>query len=100
MAQPLERAAGAADIVLALRYYGLTQAEVRSAIGPSTKPYVARPFLRSIRTVWMGCATLVLQLSDSLTPLGVGQWLHAQNQLLGGERPLKRLAVGRLDEVR
>ena len=43
---------------------------------------------------------LVLLLSDSLTPHGTGQWLHARNRLLGGERPLELLANERAGEVR
>ena len=39
-------------------------------------------------------------LSDSLTPRGVGQWLHARNRLLAGERPLDVLVDGRYGEVR
>jgi hypothetical protein len=43
---------------------------------------------------------LVLLLSDSLTPRGVGQWLHAKNRLLDGDRPIDLLAEARYDEVR
>lgn len=43
---------------------------------------------------------LTLLLSDSLTPRGVGQWLHARNRLLEGERPIDLLAADRFDEVR
>jgi IS5 family transposase len=39
-------------------------------------------------------------LSDSLTPRGVGQWLHAKNRLLGGHRAIDLLADGNVDEVR
>jgi hypothetical protein len=42
---------------------------------------------------------LVILLSDSLTPRGVGQWLHARNRLLGGSRPIEALHDGRLIEV-
>jgi hypothetical protein len=36
--------------------------------------------------------TLVFLLSDSLSPRGVGQWLHARNRLLDGERPINLCA--------
>ena len=37
---------------------------------------------------------------DSLTPRGVGQWLHAKNRLLDGGRPIELLAQGHYAEVR
>lgn len=43
---------------------------------------------------------LVILLSDSLTPRGVGQWLHAKNRLLEGQRPVDLLAEDRYDTVR
>lgn len=43
---------------------------------------------------------LVLVLSDSLNPRGVGQWLHAKHRLLGGERPVDLLAEDHYEEVR
>ena len=43
---------------------------------------------------------LVLLLSDSLTPRGVGHWLHARNRLLQGERPIELLAADHYKEVR
>ncbi|MBL7659369.1 DUF2384 domain-containing protein, partial [Escherichia coli] len=39
-------------------------------------------------------------LSDSLTPRGVGQWLHAKNRLLDGQRPVDLLAKDRYEDVR
>lgn len=43
---------------------------------------------------------LVILLSDSLTPRGVGQWLHAKNRLLEGQRPVDLLAEDRYEAVR
>lgn len=43
--------------------------------------------------------SLVLTLSDSLTPDGVAQWLHAGSRLLGGRAPLDVLADGEVGEV-
>ena len=43
---------------------------------------------------------IALLLSDSLSPRGVGQWLHAKNRLLHSERAVDLLAHGRGDEVR
>jgi hypothetical protein len=41
-----------------------------------------------------------LLFSKSLTSRGVDQWLHAPNRLLGGDRPVERLKLGKVDEVR
>ncbi len=43
--------------------------------------------------------SLVVTLSDSLTPSGVAQWLHADSRLLGGRAPLDALAAGDVREV-
>ncbi len=99
----LERAVEAPEIVQALKAYGVTQTDVGSVAGVSD---------RAVRG-WRVCAVrpdrydkladlreLVLLLSDSLTPRGVGQWLHARNRLLAGERPLEALAAGRGADVR
>lgn len=43
---------------------------------------------------------LVMLLSDSLTPRGVGQWLHARNRLLDGQRPIDLLAEKHYERVR
>jgi hypothetical protein len=46
-----------------------------------------------------GLREVVRTLADSLTPRGVGQWLHASNRLLGGRRPLEVLREGETDAV-
>ena len=99
----LERAVETADVVHALRQFGLqaalalaTRASLRSvrnwqrtsAIRPQTEDR-----LRDLREV-------VLLLQETLTPRGVGQWLRARNRLLGGRRPLEALAAGEVQGVR
>lgn len=103
MSQVLERAVEAPEIVRALRGYGVTQAEVGAVTGVSDRAVRAwaSSAIRPDRYDRLAdLRNLVLLLSDSLTPRGVGQWLHARNRLLGDERPLELLAAGRLDEVR
>jgi hypothetical protein len=103
MTAVLERAVEAPEIVQALKPYGVTQADVGSVAGVTDRAVrawrvsAARPErydkLADLRD-------LVLLLSDSLTPRGVGQWLHARNRLLAGERPIEVLAEGRSADVR
>lgn len=103
MSAVLERAVEAPEIVRALKSYGVTQTDVGSVAGVSDRAVrgwresAARPDrydkLSDLRD-------LVLLLSDSLTPRGVGQWLHARNRLLDGERPIEALAAGRGPAVR
>ncbi len=103
MGQLLERAVEAPEIVRALKGYGVTQAEVGAVTGVSDRAVRAwaTSTIRPPRYDRLAeLRDLVLLLSDSLTPRGVGQWLHAQNRLLGTERPLQLIAAGRLDEVR
>jgi hypothetical protein len=57
--------------------------------------------IRPDRYDWLAqLRDIVLLLSDSLTPRGVGQWLHAKNRVLGGERPIDLLTEERYEEVR
>ena len=103
MSAVLERAVEAPEIVAALKPYGVTQTDVGSVAGVTDRAVrgwrdsSARPErydkLAELRD-------LVLVLSDSLTPRGVGQWLHARNRLLAGERPIEALAAGRAQDVR
>ncbi|MPZ71814.1 MAG: DUF2384 domain-containing protein [Nitriliruptorales bacterium] len=104
MAMTLDRAVEAGEIVSALRGYGFTQADVARAVGVSD---------RAVRN-WSGQVALrrgheeqlqtlrqiVLLLSDSLTPRGVGQWFRAHNRTLDGRRPLDVLADGDAEAVR
>ena len=65
MADTLERAVEASEIVDALKSFGVTQVDVAA-----------------------------------VAPRGVGQWLHAKNRLLDGERPVDLLAEDHYEEVR
>jgi Protein of unknown function (DUF2384) len=102
MAARLERAVEASEIVDALKSFGVTQVDVAA---------VAHVSDRAVRGWRAGdirpdrydrlaqLRDLVLLLSDSLTPRGVGQWLHAKNRLLDGKRPVDLLA-DHYEEVR
>ncbi len=103
MSQVLERAVEAPEIVRALRPYGVTQAEVGLVTGVSDRAVRgwASSAIRPERYDRLAeLRDLVMLLSDSLTSRGVGQWLHARNRLLDGDRPLTAVAAGRLNEVR
>jgi hypothetical protein len=100
----LERAVEAADVVHALRQFGLTQAAIALATSASARSVrnwqrtsAIRPRaedrLRDLRDI-------ALLLQETLTRRGVGQWLRARNRLLGGRRPLELLAAGETRAVR
>jgi hypothetical protein len=103
MRDTLERAVEATEIVDALKLFGVSQGDVANVTHVTDRAVRAwrsgdiRPdrydLLAQLRD-------LVLLLSDSLTPRGVGQWLHAKNRLLDGERPVDLLAEDRFEEVR
>ena len=38
-------------------------------------------------------------LEDSLTPVGIDQWLRSANRVLGGRRPLELIAEGNVARV-
>jgi hypothetical protein len=103
-AVPLERAVEAADVVHALRQFGLTQAAIALATRASPRSVrnwqrtsairpQAEDRLRELREI-------ALLLQETLTRRGVGQWLRARNRLLGGRRPLEVLAAGETQAVR
>jgi hypothetical protein len=103
MADTLDRAVEASEIVDALKSFGVTQVDV------ATVTQVSDRAVRGWRTGDIRpdrydrlaqLRDLVLLLSDSLTPRGVGQWLHAKNRLLEGQRPVDLLADDHYDEVR
>lgn len=85
-ARELERAAGPGEIVAALRAFGMSPAEVAAVTQMPGQ-------LTQLRD-------LALLLSDSLTPRGVGQWLHASSRMLAGRRPVEILAGGDYAAVR
>ncbi len=103
MALTLDRAVEASEIVDALKPFGVTQVDIAAITHVSD---------RAVRGWRSGdihpdrydrlaqLRDLVLLLSDSLTARGVGQWLHAKNRLLEGQRPVDLLAEDRYDEVR
>jgi len=103
MSAVLERAVEAPEIVQALRTYGVTQSDVGSVAGVSDRAVRGwgQSAIRPERYDKLAeLRDLVILLSDSLTARGVGQWLHARNRLLGGERPIEALAEGRSQDVR
>jgi Protein of unknown function (DUF2384) len=103
MAAVLNRAVEAPEIVSALRPYGVTQADIAAVTGVSDRAVrgwgesAIRPE-RYDRLAELRDIALILE--DSLSPRGVGQWLHARNRLLAGGRPLELLRDGRAAEVR
>lgn len=103
MAVTLDRAVEASEIVDALKPFGVTQVDVAAVIQVSDRAVRGwrtgdiRPE-RYDRLAQL--RDLVLLLSDSLTPRGVGQWLHAKNRLLDGQRPVDLLAKDRCEDVR
>lgn len=103
MAHTLGRAVEATEIVGALKPFGVTQGDVAAVT------HVSDRAVRGWRTSDIRpdrydrlaqLRDLVILLADSLTPRGVGQWLHAKNRLLEGQRPIDVLAEDRFDEVR
>jgi len=99
----LERAVEAPEIVKALRGYGVTQNDVASVAGVTDRAVRGwgTSEIRPQRYDRLAdLRDLVILLSDSLTPRGVGQWLHARNRLLDGSRPLDLLHEDKFEEVR
>lgn len=100
----LSRAVEASDFVAAFKGYGVGQVDIAYVVkvDPKTvyewKTKGARPRSNAY-TRLEGLRDVVWVLSDSLTERGVGQWLHARNRLMGGQRPLDELREGRHREV-
>jgi len=93
--QDLERAVEAPEIVRALTAYGLTQQEVGTIAGVSDRAVRQwrRAGIKQDRyDRLIEVREIALLLSDSLSPRGVGQWLHAKNRLLHGELAIDLLA--------
>ena len=102
MPSVLQRAVEAPEIVKALRSYGVTQIDVASVAGVTDRAVRGwtRSEIRPQRYDRLAeLRDLAILLSDSLTPKGVGQWLHARNRLLGGVRPIDALGDGHFIEV-
>lgn len=103
MVMTLDRAVEPDEIVDALRSFGVTQRDVAAATNVSDRA------VRAWRTGGIHAESydrlqdlreIVLMLSDSLTPRGVGQSIRARSRLLDGARPIDLLAARRVDEVR
>jgi hypothetical protein len=98
----LDTAVEASEIVDALKPFGIKQGDVAAVVHVSD---------RAVRGWRSGSITserydrlaemrdLVVLLSDSLTARGVGQWIHARNRVLGGERPIDVLSQGDFTRV-
>lgn len=98
----LDRAVEAIDIVTGLKAYGLTQADIARALGVSDRAvrgWRQHGITNARYEVLADLRDVVVLLSDSLTPRGVGQWFHARNRLLDGSRPLDAFAHGHADQV-
>lgn len=104
MAQTLERAIEADEIVAALRTYGFTQADIASAVGVTDRAVRdwlhEKPLRRGNEERLQALRQIVLLLDDSLTRRGVGQWFRAHNRSLDGRRPLDVLVEDDFDAVR
>jgi len=103
-AKQLERAVEAGDLVEAFKSFGVTQTDVAQVTRTDPKTvYAWRASNTRPRSATYdrldGLREVVRTLADSLTPRGVGQWLHASNRLLGGRRPLEVLREGETDAV-
>lgn len=100
----LERAIEANEIIVALRTYGFTQADIASAIGVTDRAVRdwahEKPLRRGNEDRLQAIRQIVLLLDDSLSKRGVGQWFRAHNRLLGGRRPLDVLGEGDYEPVR
>ena len=99
---PLQTAVEASEIVEALKPFGVKQGDVATVVQVTDRA------VRGWRSGNISSARydrltdlrdLVALLSDSLTPRGVGQWLHARNRLLEGERPIELLGHGQAARV-
>lgn len=104
MAVTLDRAVEADEIVAALRDFGFTQHDVAAAVGVSARSVRnwshEMPLRRRNEERLHALRQIVLLLSDSLSPRGVGQWFRAHNRILDGRRPLDVLEEGDFEAVR
>lgn len=104
MAETLERAIEADEIITALRTYSFTQADIATAVGVTDRAVRDwlrdKPLRRGNEERLQALRQIVLLLDDSLTRRGVGQWFRAHNRRLGGRRPLDVLAEDDFEAVR
>jgi predicted transcriptional regulator len=103
MERTLEHAVAASAIVNALKAFGVTQVDVAAVVHVSDRA-VRRWRTGDIRPNHYDrlaqLRDLVLLLADALPARGVGQWLHAENHLLNGRRPVDVLAEDHSEQVR
>ncbi|MFM2437793.1 MAG: hypothetical protein RLZ55_604 [Actinomycetota bacterium] len=95
----LKRAVEADQIVAGLREAGLTQRDIAAGVGVTDRTVRSWATQRSsVHTHnydrLADLREIVVLLSDSLSPLGVSQWFHARNRVLGGQRPIDALRAG------
>jgi hypothetical protein len=103
MAGTLDRAVEASEIVDASKPFGITQIDVAAVTHVSERAvggWQTGDIHPDRHDRLAQLRDLVLLLADSLTPRGVGQWMHAKNRPFGGMRPVNLLAVERYEEVR
>ena len=103
-AQQLERAAEAGQVVAALRLFGIKQRTIALSTGATERSVrnwkrtsaIASKYEDGLRKL----QEVVLILTETLTPRGVGQWLNAPNRVLRLRRPIEILADGDAASVR
>lgn len=86
MTEKLENATEPEDVAAALGAAGVSVADVDAIAGVGSERW-DRARLLELRD-------LVLMLSESLTPTGIGPWLGSPNRLLEGRRPVDVAAGG------
>ncbi|MHA7295191.1 hypothetical protein [Arthrobacter sp. HLT1-21] len=98
-ANELAHAVEASEFVKAFGGYGVSPSDIARVVQIDVdtvcawKADGAKP-RQSAYTQLVGLREIILVLSDSLTPRGVGQWLHSKNRLLDGKPPLDALCEG------
>ena len=98
----LQRAVEASEIVDALKPFGVKQGDVATVVqvtDRAVRGWRSGNITRARYDRLTELRDLAALLSDSLTPRGVGQWLHARNRLLEGERPIDVLGRGETSRV-
>ena len=100
----LERAVAAGEVVAALRLFGIKQRMIALSTGATERSVrnwkrtsaIASKYEDGLRKL----QEIVLILTETLTPRGVGQWLSAPNRVLKLRRPIEVLAEGTAAAVR
>lgn len=100
----LEHAFESGAVVAALESFGISHQLIAAATGATDRSVrnwkktsaIAAKYEEPLRDL----KEIVVILSETLTPRGVGQWLRARDRLLGGRRPTEALAAGNVKAVR